>query len=160
LPDTRSSLTLDSKSIENPYLITKQKGVDLVTRPGVAAMIDFPVGGSGDIEGTVRIASLDADTKDAANVMLQLFAEDGTVIRETQSSFDGYYLLNAVPAGNYVLRVSQEQAGRLGFITPPDRPIIISNDESDSHVVDLQIIREPEETNNEVSVDYKDTPAV
>ncbi len=145
-PDTRSSLTLDSKSIENPYLMSKQVGVDVVTRAGVAAMVEFPITGSGDVEGTVRIASLDADTKDAANVDLQLFTTDGKLVRETQTSFDGYYLLNGVPAGEYILRVSPEQAGRLGFITPPDRGVTITNDEADSHIIDLEIIRDPMQT--------------
>lgn len=142
-PDTRSSITLDSKSLEDPYLMSKQEGIDVVTRPGVAAMVDFPLTGSGDIEGTVRIASLDAETKDAANVALQLFSTDGSLIRETQSSFDGYYIMNSIPSGDYILRVSSEQAGRLGFITPPDRMVTIRNNENDSHILDLEIIRPP-----------------
>jgi hypothetical protein len=152
-PDSRSSLTLDSKSIDNPYLMSQNAGIDVVTRPGVAAMVDFPVTGSGDIEGTVNILSLDEESKEAANVTLQLFDKNGKLVRETQTSYDGYYLLNGVPAGTYILRPSYDQANRLGLITPPDRKVIISSDETDSHIIDLDIIREPEDTHEEVSVD-------
>lgn len=142
-PDVRNSLTLDAGSLENPYLLSKTEGMDVVTRAGVPAMVDFAVTGSGDVEGTVRILTIEDEEKDAANVTVQMFNAEGKLVRETQTSYDGYYLFNGVPAGNYTLRVSAEQAARLGFITPPDRVVSISNDETDSKVLDLMIIRDP-----------------
>ncbi len=144
--DTKSSLTLDSSSIDNPYLMSNQAGVEIVARPGVVAKIDIPVSSSGDAEGTVHIITLEGEKKEAAKVSIQLLNQQGEILRETQTSFDGYYLINAIPAGNYILRVSPEQAGRLGFIAPPPRNLQISNSETDSHVIDLEIIREPETT--------------
>ena len=106
----------------------------------------------GDIEGTVHILNETADSKEAANVQLQLYSADGKLIRETQTSFDGYYLLNGVPAGDYTLRVSLAQAARLGFITPPDRSITITPQETDSQTLDLDIIRIPESESNQVQL--------
>lgn len=142
-PNLRNSLTIDSSSLDNPYLISKDVGMDVVTRAGVPAVVDFPITGSGDIEGTVRILNLEGELKEATNVSVQLYSSDGKMLHDTQTSFDGYYLFNGVPAGNYILRISAEQASRLGFITPPDREVTIKNDETDSHVMDLEIIRDP-----------------
>lgn len=147
--DVRNSLTMDQRSLENPFLMSQNIGADVVTRPGVPAVVDFPVTGSGDVEGTISMLSIqeeapDANEEEAASVILQLFDANGKLVRETESSYDGYYLFNGVPAGTYTLRVSAAQGARVGFITPPDREVIIRNDETDSHIIDMEVIREPE----------------
>ena len=140
-PDSRSSILLDGKSLENPYLMSMTGGVDVVTRPGVPTFIDFPISSSGDIDGTVTIEDASGTGKPATNVQIELVGADGKTVKDTRTSFDGYYLLNGIPAGSYTVRVSPEQAKRLGFTTGPDRTIEIKNSEESSHVVDMVIKR-------------------
>ncbi|MDE3059943.1 MAG: carboxypeptidase regulatory-like domain-containing protein, partial [Pseudomonadota bacterium] len=138
-PDVHTSVVLDGKTLENPYLQSANPGVDVVTRPGVAALVDFPIIGSGDVEGTVSILQGDNTLKGAANVSVELVGPDGKVVKEARTSFDGYYLIAAVPVGRYTLRISPEQAQRLGFGAEPDKMVEIKNREDSSHVIDMTI---------------------
>ena len=123
-PDSRSSILLDGKSLENPYLMSMTGGVDVVTRPGVPTFIDFPISSSGDIDGTVTIEDASGTGKPATNVQIELVGADGKTVKDS-----------------YTVRVSPEQAKRLGFTTGPDRTIEIKNSEESSHVVDMVIKR-------------------
>jgi len=49
----------------------------------------------------------------------------GTVVRSARSAFDGFFDLNDVPPGSYVLRASPDQMRRLGLEAPPARDVVI-----------------------------------
>ena len=89
--DTRTSLTLDGNSLENPYLLNNKPGFDVVARAGVPVRVDFPVSSCGDVEGTAYLEK-DGVRQEAANVTVQVITGDGKVVKEVRTSFDGYYL--------------------------------------------------------------------
>jgi hypothetical protein len=110
--NTRMPITLDTASIDSPYLAAPVPGADIVARSGVPTFIDIAMLATADVEGTAYVGS---DRKPASNVAIQAVDGSGKVVRETRTAFDGYYLLEMLPVGSYRLRVSPEQAGRLGL---------------------------------------------
>lgn len=128
-------VTLDTSSIDSPYLVAPVPGAEVVARPGVPVAVDIALVSTTDVEGMAYIASGKNTRTEAANVMIQALDKDGKVVRETRSAYDGYYLLEGLPVGEYTVRVSPEQAERLGFSgTEEHRLVIDGSQESISHL--------------------------
>ncbi|NQV99178.1 MAG: hypothetical protein HQ483_05745 [Rhodospirillales bacterium] len=85
-------------TMEDPYWVSQPEGVSVVLRPGIAAQVDFPVVTTGEIDGTVyqRKGEWANEVRD---VIVQLVNADGTVAHQTESAFDGFYLLDFVRPG-------------------------------------------------------------
>lgn len=105
---------VDVATLGDPYWIAQPGGVRIVPRPGTTAEFDFPIVSTGEIDGSVfRI--WDDGPGSAADVIIQLVGEDGTVLRELESAYDGFFLFDFVAPGKYTLRVSPEQMDALGL---------------------------------------------
>ena len=83
-PDTRTSLSLDGDSLENPYFLNNKPGLDIVARAGVPVTVDFPVASSGDVEGTVYMEE-NGSRQAVSDVVVQVISGDGKVIRENEN---------------------------------------------------------------------------
>ena len=103
-------VAVDAGSIADPLLVPKGRGVVLVPRPGVAAEILLAVTPTGEVEGTM----LDAAGEPREGVALELADGTGQVVAETRSEFDGYFLFDRVPYGDYRLRIGRASAQALG----------------------------------------------
>lgn len=137
--DVHNRVTLDESSLESPYLIAGTKGYDVVPRPGVPMVVNYPVTAAGDVEGTIYLHDQAGNRKEAANVAMQLVDERGIVIKEARTAYDGYYLMDLVPSGNYTLRIAPEQAERLGIATDETRQIAIGTQVDNVVIADLSI---------------------
>jgi len=103
-------VAVDAGSIPDPLLMPKGKGVLLVPRPGVAAEILLAVTPTGEVEGIV----LDAAGEPREGVALELADSAGQVATTTRSEYDGYFLFDRVPYGEYRLRIGRASAEILG----------------------------------------------
>jgi len=97
---------IDEGSLGDPYLAPASKGVVIVPRPGVASVIELPISATGEVEGLL----LDSNGLERPGVALELVDQSGAVIAQTISEFDGFFLLERVPYGDYRLRVGQASA--------------------------------------------------
>ena len=70
------------------------------------------------------------EKKEASNVELELVDPKGKVIKKTKTAFDGYYLFDMVPLGNYTVRIAEEQIKRLYLlpVNPQDVTLTKEND--------------------------------
>ena len=114
---------VDTTSLSDPLLQPK-KAVLLVTpRPGVPMEIDIPVVGAGEVEGTLvksgggGFEGLDLELADAS----------GRTIAATRTDFDGYFLFESVPYGEYSLRIAKGPAEALGLATSLRQRIAIGS---------------------------------
>lgn len=103
-------LNVDESSIEDPLLVPKGKGVVVVPRPGVAAEVLLPVAPTGEVEGVL----LGAGGEALAGVTLELADRAGDVAARAQSEYDGYFLFDRVPYGDYRLRLAGASARAIG----------------------------------------------
>src|SRR5690606_19739627 len=111
----------------------------LVPRPGKVAQLDFPVRMTTEIDGTVYLWE-DGLTRGIGDLRLELLNEQYEVIAETTSSWDGFYIIPGVVAGDYWLRVSPQQLLRLGLDDTGTRMITVTGDGEFMSGVDLLIV--------------------
>lgn len=103
-------VSIDAGTLPDPLLQPKGQGVVVVPRPGVAARISLPLAPTGEVEALL----LGPDGEPREGVVLELTDQTGHVVRQVQSDFDGYVLFDAVPYGDYNLRVGAASAAALG----------------------------------------------
>jgi hypothetical protein len=133
-----TEITLDPASLPDPYWMPSHDGVAVVGRPGATAVIDFPVVVTGEIDGTVFLAR-GTTTKEVSNVELQLVAADGTLVQETKSAFDGFYLFQSVRPGRYGVRVAPAQIARLKLAPDPGRAVEIDGEGTPVSGIDIVV---------------------
>jgi hypothetical protein len=100
---------IDEGSLEDPFLAPSTKGIVLTPRPGVVAEIELAISPTGEVEGALRSPS----GVQQQGVRLELVDSRGAVVAETLSEFDGFFLFQRVPYGEYRLRIAEEAARRL-----------------------------------------------
>jgi len=101
---------VDESTLDDPFLAPAVKGIVLTPRPGVMARIDIPISPSGEVEGML----LGTNGIEQPGVALELVDARGDVVAGTVSEFDGFFLFQRVPYGQYRLRVAEEAAATLG----------------------------------------------
>lgn len=131
-------MTINPSSLDDPFLIAGDSGVRVVARPGVPVVLNFALEKASDVEGLVLI-SRGGEIKEAANVLIEAVNNKGEVVRSARTAFDGVYLLELVPAGDYIIRVSQAQSKRLGFKNTTTQTLTIQGGEEYIQDVNLHI---------------------
>lgn len=100
---------VDEASLGDPFLAPAVKGIVVTPRPGVVAQIELPISPSGEVEGVL----LNAQGLEQPGVTLELIDRRGNVAAQTGSEFDGFFLFQRVPYGEYRLRVADDSAETL-----------------------------------------------
>lgn len=100
---------VDETTLGDPFLAPSTKGVVITPRPGVIAQIELPMSPTGEIEGLL----LNPSGVKQPGVRLELLDSRGAVVAETISEFDGFFLLQTVPYGQYNLRIAEDAARKL-----------------------------------------------
>jgi hypothetical protein len=114
LPTRQSvNLAVDPTTLEDPQWSLAREGVQLVPRAGAAAELDFPVIMTGEVDGVVYVLKEDK-RRPAAGMTLELLAiEPGSKwARQTKTASDGFFVMESVPPGSYLLRVAPEDIKR------------------------------------------------
>ena len=97
---------IDTTSLSNPMLTPKKALQVVVPRPGVAADVDIPLVGGGDIEGAlIKSGGVGFEGLD-----LELIDTSGKVVGTTRTDYDGFFLFDRVPYGDYSIRISKAAA--------------------------------------------------
>ena len=101
-PDRPLRIDTEDFSFDDPFLVPRQRIYELYTHAGSDISVDISVVETGDIEGYVY---RDGQNKGARGVEVTLFDRSGKEVARTRSAFDGYYMFDLVPAGEYEIRV-------------------------------------------------------
>lgn len=104
---------IDSSSLPSPYVQPALPGVVITPRPGVSMTVELPLVSAGEVEGTL----IRSGGGTLAGVGLELLDDEGRVVRETQTEFDGFFLFDGVPYGNYTVRIGKLSAQAIGVPT-------------------------------------------
>ena len=108
-------INVDMKTVDDPYLIkSASEHLAVISRPGVIAVIDLPLSRSGEIVGSTLRQREDA-YEGIGDVELDLLDENGDVVSETTSEYDGFFVFEKVPYGAYTIRTDPDQSARLNF---------------------------------------------
>lgn len=121
------NLTVDPATLEDPQWLVTNEGVQLVPRAGRSAELDFPVIMTGEVDGSVFLVQAD-DSRPLAGVTVELLTFDAArkPLRQTRTAFDGFYILESVPPGQYLLRICPADLQRLSLADTGQRLITVS----------------------------------
>ena len=93
---------IDASSLPDPMVQPSTPGMVVTPRPGEVAVVELPLVGAGEIDGTlVRSAGASLEGVD-----LELLDVEGRVVRTTRSDFDGFFLFESVAYGRYTVRIA------------------------------------------------------
>lgn len=118
---------VDIGTLEDPFWITDPEGVEVTLRPGVPGHIDFPVVSTGEIDGVTYIRK-DGLSETASDVIIQLIDDEGDIVKEARSQYDGFFLLDLVRPGTYTLRIDPDQLDRFELPPVASRTVTIGRD--------------------------------
>ena len=100
------SIGIDASSLGNPALTPRHALQVIVPRPGVTATIDIPLVGAGDIEG----ALVKNDGSGFEGLDLELFDRQGRTVATARTDYDGFFLFERIPYGDYGFRLTAASA--------------------------------------------------
>ncbi len=93
---------IDAGSLPDPFVQPANSGVVVTPRPGVPVVIELPLVSAGEISGTL----LREGGRVLSGVAIELIGKNGQVIKTTRSEYDGFFLFESVPYGQYKLRIA------------------------------------------------------
>jgi hypothetical protein len=130
---------VDMSTLEDPQWSPQLPGINLVPRPGAVAMLEFPVRLTTEIDGTVYLQENGVE-RGIGDLELELLNDQHEIVGETTSSWDGFYIVPQVVAGEYWLRISPQQLRRLGLTDTGGHKLTVSGDGSFISGVDFIIM--------------------
>lgn len=131
LYDTRpTDVELNPDSLADPFWIPSQQGFSFLPRPGLVKTVFIPVVTGGEIEGEVTFArDLFDEGREQGRVPMQLRHRDQDKIEQkTESVFDGLFLFEKVPPGQYYLEVQPEFLAARNLAARPPMSVEIGAD--------------------------------
>jgi hypothetical protein len=102
---------IDADSLPDPFVQPATSGIVITPRPGVPIAIDLPLVSAGEVAGTLTRD----DGKLLSGVPLEIVDQHDHVVRQTITEYDGYFLFEGVPYGQYRLRVAPAAAAALNL---------------------------------------------
>jgi hypothetical protein len=119
-PYTPVTVGIDESSLSDPMLVPKKALQVVVPRPGVPAEVEIGLVGGGDVEGAiVKNGGLGFEGLD-----LELVDRAGKTIAAARTDFDGFFLFERVPYGEYRIRLAMDTAAVAGL--SPDLKVKVS----------------------------------
>lgn len=109
-----TDIAVDPNSLDDPQWQPRTPGVRIVPRPGKVSSIDFPVGVTGEVDGTTYLYANGA-RRAIGDLRLEVVDSRRKVVASAVSAADGYYVITGIFPGEYFLRVQPEQLKRLGL---------------------------------------------
>lgn len=114
---------IDESSLGNPLVRPAVPGIVVTPRPGVFTRLNLPLVSAGEVEGVL----LRAGGTGIEGVDLEVVDSRGNVRATARTDFDGFFLFESVPYGNYTLRIADLSAQVLG-LTPALASIVLDRD--------------------------------
>lgn len=115
---TVTDIRVDSSSLPDPFMVSINAGRSILPRAASIYEMNFPIQFSSEIDGNIYVA--DAGTRQTAKftnlILLPLNPLQEPI--KTRAAQDGFYLLSAIPPGQYFLTVSDVDMKDMGAMRP------------------------------------------
>lgn len=118
---------IDTSSLADPFVQPRGPGVVVTPRPGIAATVELPLVSAGEIDGVLVRAGGGA----LEGVDLELVDVEGRVVKTVRTDFDGFFVFEGVPYGEYSVRMAALSAQAVGASAALGRRAFVT-DENDS----------------------------
>lgn len=101
---------IDAASLPDPFVQPATSGVVITPRPGIPTIIELPLVSAGEISGSLQREG----GKSLSGVDVELLDKNGRVVKTTRTEYDGFFLFEFVPYGNYRIRIAPLAANIIG----------------------------------------------
>jgi len=108
--DRYVDILIDESSLDDPYWYAKKDGYTVLSRAGETAILDFPILESSEVEGTVYFGK-----RTVSDITLYLLTIDGKKVAKIKTEYDGFYIFEKVPKGEFTIMVSDTDLEDLGL---------------------------------------------
>ena len=108
-PYRGTDLQLDKTSLDDPSWSPATTGRSITPRPGHTHALEFPVITTGEIDGTVLLVNERGEQEEFRNLTVRLLDANDQIIQETKTAYDGFYLFEEVPPGDYRVEIAPDQ---------------------------------------------------
>ncbi len=103
--DLRTDIQITPNTWEDPSLSPANAGYSVIPHPGVVTELYLPFVKTGEIDGTFYINENGA-VREFSNVKLNLVnTQTGQIVATEKTAYDGYYLFEQVPSGQYQVQI-------------------------------------------------------
>jgi len=116
-PNIPTDIAISPSTLKDLLWIPADKGVRVVPRPGYPVPVKFPVWVTGEVSGTVYQRK-EGIEEPASGITIEAINMEDKVIGTARSEYDGVYILGALPTGKCIVRISPDQAAKLGTTSP------------------------------------------
>lgn len=131
-----TDIFVQEDSLADPYWVTASNGYSIIPREGHVVGIEFPVHIGGEIDGTVYVRSGDGSVSSLRGIKLSLYDFKGKKVKSTTTETDGFYVLDKVPPGRYMLVVDNDTFDG-PYARPKPQPILIKSSGSAIYANDI-----------------------
>ncbi len=112
--DRVTDIAIDPTSLPEFDLNATTPGVSIRPRPGSWSTVDFPVIRTMELEGYIfQAGTVGGDAEPARRVLVRLLDQEGEIVSQQRTVFDGFYLFSGVAPGSYRLTLRDELENRL-----------------------------------------------
>ena len=101
---------IDASSLPDPFVQPATSGIVITPRPGIPTIIELPLVSAGEISGNLQREG----GKSLSGVDIELVDKNGRAVKSTRTEYDGFFLFEFVPYGNYSIRVAPLSANIIG----------------------------------------------
>jgi hypothetical protein len=113
---------VDETSLSDPMLVPRKALQVVVPRPGVPAEVDIALVGGGDVEGAI----VKSGGGGFEGLDLELVDASGKTVATARTDFDGFFLFERVPYGEYRVRLSKATADKTGVAAELKVKVVLS----------------------------------
>ncbi len=113
---------IDASSLTDPSLAPRKALQAIVPRAGIATRIDIGLVGAGDIEG----ALVHDDGRGIEGLEVEMIDAAGKIVATTRTDYDGFFLFERAPYGEYRFRLTQASAEAAKLLATLDATASIS----------------------------------
>ena len=111
VPYEQILIGIDASSLPDPFVQPATSGVVVTPRPGIPTVIELPLVSAGEISGSLQREG----GKSLNGVDIELLDKNGRAVKVTRTEYDGFFLFEFVPYGNYRIRIAALSANIIGL---------------------------------------------
>ncbi|MFK7733557.1 MAG: collagen binding domain-containing protein [Pseudomonadales bacterium] len=112
--EVQSNVTLENKSLADPYWRTNFTGAQIVSHPGGLQQLDVPIHVTVEAEGSLYVQG-DNSPLPLAGIPISIMNASGDIVSTIVTEFDGYFLAEGLIPGVHSLEINAEALSKFNI---------------------------------------------
>lgn len=132
---------LNTSQLENSYSIPTVSNKNIIAHSSIIKPLNIPLVLTGEIEGYIFLQKDDNPEQALSAAEVEIVnAKTNTIYAKTTSKFDGYYLFNNVPEGEYKIRLSKHDLKALKAKQKVVQKVKVDSETFSTHAEDYIVV--------------------